>query len=153
MFPCHYVQLLCVNKNSSCIKSVAMLYCFWFFFILTSYFFIQVMEIQRFPACTSTTLMGWMTTTSTTGTWLYLRFEIPTLSPIERELTSLVLFIQELFGPVRAAPASCSGWLFKKPATDAGVFKVSKSSHYYYTIIIYMARTLLPPLFLKSDTK
>lgn len=49
-------------------------------FILTSFFFIQVMEIQRFPACTSTTLMGWTTTTSTTGTWLYLRFEIQNLA-------------------------------------------------------------------------
>lgn len=35
----------------------------------------QVMEIPKSPACTSTTLTGWMTMTSTTETWPYLRFE------------------------------------------------------------------------------
>lgn len=81
-------------------------------FIISSYFFFQVMEIQRFPACTSTTLMGWMMTTSTTGTWLYLRFEIQTIALIKCDFTSLARFKQESCGPIRAAPVTC--WLLKK---------------------------------------
>lgn len=57
--------------------------------------------------------MGWMTTTSTTGTWLYLRYG-QTIALLECDFTSFALSKPELSGPIRAPPVTCPGWLLKK---------------------------------------
>lgn len=69
------VTVMKLNTSVSRLIKNSFLLCPSLSFLPLSVLCVQVMETLKSPVCISTTVMGWMTTTSTTETWPYLRFE------------------------------------------------------------------------------